>query len=219
MEVELRTAVRVQSGRGCAAHLDAVINDSVPWREQLWRSADELDRRKTQRRWTDRTSFLVEREIMVGCYGIRKLHEARRVSDALAACKWEVTRHVLTSARRPDIWARATPWEYYDLPHGTSAMLSITELCNQVIHSYIWMLSATEAEDFDGIYVASDRQRLSGLFFVPVDRFIELFRAVGSEDISYLHLQRDANGDLQYVGILADESESESDLEDDDSPR
>lgn len=120
-------------------------------------------------------------------------------------------------ARRPDIWARATPSDYYDLPHGTSAVLSITDLCNQVIHSYIWMLSATEAGDFDGIYVASDRQRLSGLFFIPVDRFIELFRAVGSEDITYLQMQRDANGDLQYVGILA--NESESDFEDEDSPR
>lgn len=194
-----------------------MINDSVPWREQLWRSADELERRKTQRRWTERTSFLVEREIMVGCYAIRKLYEARKVSDPLAARKWEVTRHALTSARRPDIWARATPWEYYDLLHGTSAMVSITDLCNQVIHSYIWMLSATEAGDFDGIYVASDRQRLSGLFFIPLDRFIELFRAVGSEDITYVRMQRDANGDLQYVGILA--RESESDPEDEDSPR
>jgi hypothetical protein len=71
------------------------------------------------------------------------------------------------------------------------------------------MLSATEAGDFDGIYVASDRQRLSGLFFIPVDRFIELFRAVGSEDITYVHMQRDANGGLQYVGILAREPETQ----------
>jgi hypothetical protein len=192
-----------------------VINDSVPWREQLLRSADELERRKTQRRWTERTSFLVEREIMVGCYAIRKLHEARRGSDVLAARKWEVTRHALTSARRPDIWARETPWEYYDFPHGISAMLSVTDLCNQVIHSYIWMLSATEAGNFDGIYVASDRQRLNGLFFIPVDRFIELFRAAGSEDITYIHMQRDADGDLQYVSIVAREPE----IEDEDPPR
>lgn len=154
---------------------------------------------------------------MVGCYAIRKLHEARKVSDALAAREWEVTRHALTSARRPDIWARATPWEYSDFPHGTSAMLSITDLCNQVVHSYIWLLSATEAGDFDGIYVASDRQRLSGLFFISVDRFVELFRAVGSEDITYVRMQRDTNGDLQYVGILA--REPESDPEDEGSQR
>jgi hypothetical protein len=186
-----------------------VINDSVPWREQLLRSADELGSRKTQRRWTERTSFLVERDIVVGCYAIRKLHEARKVSDVLAGRRWEVTRHALTSVRRPDIWARATPWEYYDFPRGTSATLSITDLCNHVIHSYIWMLSATQAGDFDGIYVASDRQRLSGLFFISVDRFIELFRAVGSEDVTYVHMQRHTNGDLQYVGILAREPETE----------
>ena len=186
-----------------------MINDSVLWREQLWRSADELEYRKTQRRWTERTSSFVEREIMVGSSAIRRLHEARTVSDALAARKWEVTRHLRTSARRPAIWARATPSEYYDFPHGTSPMPSGTELCNQVIHSYIWML--------DGIYVGSDRPRLSGLFFAPVDRSIERFRAVGSENVTCLRLQRDAIGDPQYVGILAEESES--DLEDEGSPR
>lgn len=185
-----------------------MISDSFPWREQLLRSAGQLERRKTQRRWTARTSFLVEREIMVGCYAIRKLHEAHKVSDALAGRKWKVSRHALTSSRPPDIWGQAKPWNYYDLPHGHSAMLSMIGLCNQVIHSYIWMLSATETGDFDGIYVASDRYRVNGLFFIPVDRFIELFRAVGSEDITSIRMERDADGDMQYVSILAGELEA-----------
>jgi hypothetical protein len=178
-----------------------VIVESWPWREQLLRSADALERRKTQRRWTERTGFLVERDIMVGCYAIRKLQEARKISDELAAQIWEVTLHPLTASRPPDIWGRSEPWEYYNLQSGHLRPLITERLCNQVIHSYIWMISATEQNVFNGIYVASDRQRARGLYFIHVDRFIELFRAVGLEDIFHIEMRRDKNGDLQYVHI------------------
>ena len=138
---------------------------------------------------------------MVGCYAIRKLSEARKVSDELAARSWEVTLHPLIATRRPDIWARVEPRGFYDLTAGESRQLGITELCNQIIHSYIWTISATEELEFDGIYVASDRQRTCGLYFVHVDRLIELFRMVGEEDIVYTRMERNQHRDLAYVCI------------------
>jgi hypothetical protein len=61
-----------------ARTLRRVISDSIPWREQLLTVADTLKRRKVQRRWTERTSFLVERDIMVSAYAVRKLNEAHQ---------------------------------------------------------------------------------------------------------------------------------------------
>jgi glycerol kinase len=58
-----------------------MIGDSVPWKDELLKIADRLENRKTQRRWTERTGFLAERDIMVSAYAIRKLLEARKVSD------------------------------------------------------------------------------------------------------------------------------------------
>ena len=59
-----------------------MISDSFPWREELLRVAGRLEKRKAQRRWTERTMFLVERDIMISAYAIRKLKEANKIPTA-----------------------------------------------------------------------------------------------------------------------------------------
>lgn len=70
-----------------------VISDSIPWKTELLRIAGTLERRTTQRRWPDRSSFLVERDVMVAAYAIRRLNEARKISDELARVRVPVLRH------------------------------------------------------------------------------------------------------------------------------
>lgn len=69
-----------------------MISDPYPWREELLRVADRIEKRKAQRRWTERTMFLVERDIMVSVYAIRKLNEAKRISDRLRGERVRVQR-------------------------------------------------------------------------------------------------------------------------------
>lgn len=177
-----------------------MISDSIPWREQLLTVANTLERRKIQRRWPERTSFLVERDIMVSAYAVRKLNEARKISDALAARRWAIVEHRLIN-RPPDLRSRFQPWEYYDLESGNGITLDMTGLCNQIIHSWIWMISATMDNEFDGIFVSSDRQRRRSLYFMHVDVLIALFREVGNEDIVETTMARDSNGETQYISI------------------
>jgi hypothetical protein len=179
-----------------------VINDSIPWREQLLRSADDLERRKTQRRWTERTSFLVERDVMVGCYAVRRLHEARKVSDTLASRAWRASSHRLIG-RPPDRWGRFAPWEHYDMESSQAVALGLTEFCNQFIHSWVWMISVTMDDVFDGIFISSDWQRRKSLFHINVDELVGLFRAVGSEDIVSVRMRRDRHGEMQYTEVVA----------------
>jgi hypothetical protein len=75
-----------------------VISDSVPWRGELRRIADRLEKRKSQRRWTEHASFAVERDVMVAAYAIRRLIEARKLSDDLTSTEVEVIRHNLSAA-------------------------------------------------------------------------------------------------------------------------
>ena len=70
----MRRAVRRGPGwisAGC--RILRVISDSIPWKDELLKIADRLERRKVQRRWVERTSFLVERDIMISAYALRKL--------------------------------------------------------------------------------------------------------------------------------------------------
>lgn len=177
-----------------------MIDDSIPWKEDLLRIADVLERRTAQRRWTERTSFLVERDVMNAAYAVRKLTEARRISDELAAEPVVCGRHSLTGGP-VDIWNRYEFYEHYDMERPETVSLSLGEFCNQIIHSWIWMLSATEPPSalFDGIYVSSDRARKRHVYFLPADRLISTFRSVGLDDIVSMQMQRDRNGDMQIL--------------------
>jgi hypothetical protein len=182
-----------------------MIGDSVPWKEELLRVAEVLERRTTQRRWTERTSFLVERDIMTAAYAVRKLNEARKISDELAAEAVVCMKHSL-SGRPVDIWNRDEFYEHYDVESPESVALPLIDFCNQVIHSWIWMLSATQDPPhvFDGVYVSSDRARKHNVYFIPADNMISVFRSVGLDDIVSRRMQRDSNGDMHVVTASRD---------------
>lgn len=177
-----------------------MISDPIPWKEDLLRIAKSLEQRTRQRRWSERTSFLVERDVMNGAYAVRKLNEARRISDELTAETVAARQHSLVG-RPVDIWNRHEFYEHYDMQHPQAVRLTLTEFCNQLIHSWVWMLSATEDHPhlFDGVYVSSDWARKRYVYFIGADSLIRLFRAVGLDDIVSTQMQRDVNGDMHIV--------------------
>lgn len=171
-----------------------MIADSVPWKQDLLRVAHNLEKRKTLARWTERTSFLVERDTMTAAYAVRKLIEAHKLSDELRAEPIHVQRYALVG-RPVDIWSRDEFVERYDMAHPEDVTLSLVELCNQIVHSWIWMLSPIgEPPQFDGIYVCSDRARKRHVYFVHVDTLITVFRSAGLDDVVTLQMVRDADG-------------------------
>lgn len=177
-----------------------MISDSVPWKEELLRVAQSIERRTTQRRWTERTSFLVERDLMNAGYALRRLNEARKVSDELAAQRITVLRHIL--ARGPiDIWNRHEFWKHFDMQNPEPVDLTLTEFSNQLIHSWVWSLSAAEdaAQGFDGVWVSSDWASKTCLYFISAETLIGLFRAVGLDDVVEVQYQRGGDGVMRVV--------------------
>ncbi|NED58717.1 hypothetical protein G3I24_48510 [Micromonospora aurantiaca] len=178
-----------------------MISDSFPWREELLRVAGRLEKRKAQRRWTERTMFLVERDIMISAYAIRKLKEANKISDRLRDERIRVQRHDLID-RVPDVQNGHRFWQFYDFERATDVELKMTDLCNQIIHSWIWGVAAEDEGGLAGIYVSSDRERRKCVYLVEVDTLIELFRSIGHEDIVEIRMRRDQKGEMQYVGVV-----------------
>lgn len=177
-----------------------MISDSVPWKEELLRVAQSIERRTTQRRWTERTSFLVERDLMNAGYALRRLNEARKISDELAAERVTVQRHDLV--RGPiDIWNRHEFWEHFDMENSQPVDLTLTEFSNQLIHSWVWSLSATDSAPhrFDGVWVSSDWASKNFLYFVSVDTLIRLFRAVGLDDVAEVQYRWGRDGVMRVV--------------------
>lgn len=58
-----------------------MIDDSWPWKRELYKAAQDLRRRKTQRRWSDASWAKVEILCLGGAFAIRRLIESTKISD------------------------------------------------------------------------------------------------------------------------------------------
>ncbi|MFF1741137.1 hypothetical protein [Streptomyces mirabilis] len=177
-------------------------------------TAERLEKRKSQRKWTDRTEFLVERDVMVGAYSVRRLKESFKISDKLVSHTWPVRIHE-PCGPVSDVHNSHKFWELYNLEKGRDLELSLTNVCNQVIHSWIWGFSAGEGgRGIDGIFVSSDKKRKKCLYFLSLDMLVDLFRSVGEEDIYRIEMRRDATGEMKYTRIVGRRFGEEMELPD-----
>lgn len=178
-----------------------VISDSVPWKVELRRVADRLEKRKGQKRWTEQTSFIVERDVMVAAYAIRRLIEARKLSDDVTSTEVEVTRHDL-SVGPPDLISFDRVWKHYDLNAGTAWALSLADFCNQIIHSFVWALGGYETGGLSGVFFSSDRARRNYLYFADADLILSLLRRMAYDDVVGSQMVREANGDWRVIALV-----------------
>lgn len=182
-----------------------MISDSIPWRDELLKVADRLERKSLQTRWTERSSFIVERDIMTSAYAIRRLLEAGKVSRTTYATAVPVLSHTARGVR-PDMWNRHKLEELYDLDAPRKAQLSLRKYCNQLIHSYVWGINADEHSGFfNGVFAASEKDCRDQVFFVPVKSMVDVCRRIGGEEIWGSNLLRDNSGAAFWVSLTREE--------------
>jgi hypothetical protein len=175
-----------------------MIDDSNPWKYDLQKVADRLEKRKSQHRWTERSCFLVERDVMISAYAIRKLVDAFKLSDEILAQRVSVLRFALLGGV-PDFLNWHHIDKYYDLNDGTRMQIKLIDFCNQVIHSFIWVMCQTVSEGFDGIIVSSDRERRRSVYLIDADTLIHIFRSVAEDEIVKMSVDTDENGEKRVI--------------------
>ncbi|MFF1530933.1 hypothetical protein [Cellulomonas sp. NPDC058312] len=176
-----------------------MIAESGPWKSKLIKTAATLRRRSKQTRWSDQSAFLLESDVMVAAYTVRKLIESFKVSDELRRRSWRVSAFAPVGAP-PDFMTRSELSEVFDLNGPRNASLSTLELCHQIVHSYIfepawtWDDNTERLTGLKGIFFASDRERRKVLYRVEIDTLASLIETVGWEDVISVTVARDAHG-------------------------
>ena len=158
-----------------------MIDDSVPWRQELMKSAWRLRRWNTQKRWTSRTYFNAERDIMMGAYSIRRLIDSKKSSSLLARRRIPTRRYALIG-RVPLVLDRFDPERFYDIGAPTNSELEVGWLCNQIIHSFIFQLYLEDDSTTSALFV-SDHDRGKHLHGLPFATIADLFDYVAREDV------------------------------------
>lgn len=179
-----------------------MIWDSSYWKDDLLRRAKVLSRRKSQKRWAvllrrkspdrwqEASLARIEQDLMLGFYGIRKLIEASKLSDAVAKQLVALNLHPRTGKTVTKLnWHKLD--ELFDYNHSSREERYLDYVCNQFIHSYIFCVVTDDGGALHGFYFASDRQRRRGLYFLNVDEVIRIFRQVGEDYPNEVRMQWD----------------------------
>ncbi|HEY3307230.1 MAG TPA: hypothetical protein VGJ93_02130 [Desulfuromonadaceae bacterium] len=162
-----------------------MIFESAPWKEELLKIADRLERRYNQKRWSERSLFLLEREVFVGFFSVRKLMESNKISDKIK--EKEVELAVYPAGEKPVTLLNQHKFpELYDLYAGKTDRLTYHDICNQFIHSSIFAPFTPFGKSLVGAYIASDRAKKKQLYYITLVKIVEIFKNVGSDEASEL---------------------------------
>jgi hypothetical protein len=176
-----------------------MIWESWPWRRELVRTGERLRRRTRQQRWSDASFSGVERDVMIGAYAARKLLDAKtKVPQAIRDRTVPATAFRARSnsdGSSPDLmnWHQLERW--FDFSHGEPTSLKPRDLCNQIIHSWVFVPVVNETTNgLDEIMVSSDRDRQRRLYSIDILELARFFIAVGNGEESSLVMSRDSTG-------------------------
>lgn len=168
-----------------------MIHESAPWKAQLGRDADLIERLALKPSCSERRSFLIEKKVFLAAYAMRKLDDASKLSSALLGSELEVLRFrsckpgydQLNSHRFAEFFAMGEPEAF---------KLSGRRLLNLLIHSFVFVEVIDQSEVCEGFMVTSDFELSRGLVQVEMQAFVELMRAAASDYPSAMRYTRDA---------------------------
>lgn len=180
-----------------------MIWESSYWKESLLKTATWLEKVKISGDddVAEKVLVKVEKKIFIEFYAIRKLLDTFKVSDTtknmLFLFEWYPCIKLvdyMNSHRINELYnieQDAKQEEYRD----------ITYLCNQFIHSYVFVVVENDDGGIAGFYVSSDKMRNKKLYFVSIKNIVLALRTVGKDYPSRAELHRNPETG-QWEGIV-----------------
>jgi hypothetical protein len=154
--------------------------ESSPWKAQLQRNADILERWANRPSHSSKRDFLVESKIVQSAFAIRKLIETNKISTVL-------TQANIKCIKYPRNASKITPannhhiQRHFNFNSPVSHSLSLRYLINQIIHSLILMFAAEDRGPITHFLTVSDRDSKNSIYEVPLIDFIILVRRLSKD--------------------------------------
>jgi hypothetical protein len=131
----------------------------------------------------------IEKDIFIGFYAIRKLMDTVKIKDSTRDLK--IKLQWSPNIKRVDLLNNHRIDELYDLEQRGQEMRPLKFVCDQIVHSYIFMPAENEKGGLVGFYFTSDRDKQKKLFYIGVQGVIDIFNLVGNDYPTESHSVRD----------------------------
>jgi len=153
--------------------------ESRYWKEELQRIAKSIRRVKHPPRWSVRRACVIERELMVGFFIVRRMIELNKISAKMInkpisvfSCPALMPVNKLNAHRR---------WETYDLNNEVRCSRNLVYITNQFIHSYSSGVLRDETGNWGDVYIGSDYERNKCIWRIAVVEIHTLFSAIAKD--------------------------------------
>lgn len=129
-----------------------------------------------QKTWRERSFFVVEKEIFLGFYSIRKLIESQKVSDSIKNKTYQV--HEFPN-KKHGMSLFDNPEKEFDFVKAKKSSISVIGMCNQFIHSYYFVPFFPD-NTLIGFFICSDYKKKTGIYLISIFDIVEIYRLVGN---------------------------------------
>ena len=154
--------------------------ESRYWKEELNRIAKTLKPVRSPPRWSERAVCIVERDLMIGFFIIRRLIELSKVSSRTRDFNMKV--YSCPSQGTNVTWINNHRIEkHYDIENEKIEIKKPLYMSNQFIHAYTSFVFRDETRNWSEIFIVSDFDRNDCIWRVPIPIIRELFE-LASDD-------------------------------------
>ena len=177
-----------------------MIYESYPWKQDLLRRKrliQQYNHPELLGDDNDRAYTVIEKAIFYSAFIIRKLIDCKgKVSDEVD--KYSFTIKGLQPEKEVNFMNRWPENGNYDWVHEVTYTKPGTDICNWLIHSYVFFFTYDTNGRIDGFYVSSDYDRNKVLYWVALKEWIAYMEFVGKDYVVAVDMHFD-NHKKDYI--------------------
>jgi len=157
--------------------------ESFYWKEYLAETATDIQRVAQPKRLTQRRYEIVERNIIISFFLLRRLIEFHKVSSKIREYRFKIFSWRSTG-KLPTLLNNHKIDELYDLSIERAHTKKVIYVCNQLIHSYTSTMIVDETRNWDSILTVSDYDRKDCIWRIPINSIVDILK-IASKDYPY----------------------------------
>jgi len=179
-----------------------MIYESYPWKQDLKRRKNLILKYNSEEMFEDDNSSaytIIEKAIFYSAFIIRKLIDCKgKVSDDVDSAV--VNIYAIQPMKQVDMLNRWPEEDSHDWQNERKKIVLGKNVCNWLIHSYMFFLSFNDDGIIDSFYVTSDFDRNKVLYRIPLEEWIKYMELVISDYVVELDSHYDENKkDYVYI--------------------
>jgi hypothetical protein len=130
---------------------------------------------------------MVERDLVLGFFIVRRLIELHKVSSASRDLAMKVFS-CPSRGNRVDRWTGNEIYELYDLENERKETKKPFYISNQFIHAYTSFVARDNTRNWSDVYVVSDYDRNDCIWRVPLSEIYRLFKVAAQDYPHSVHM-------------------------------